>query len=79
VDNSGHVWQSITQVVNAELVRQFSMSIYNKWGQRVFETTDAAKGWDGKDSLPGIYNWVISYSNVVGKVFQSKGSVMVVK
>lgn len=66
-------------VVNAELVRQFSMSIYNKWGQRIFETTNAAEGWDGKDVLPGVYNWVISYSNVVGKVFQMKGSVVVVK
>ncbi len=66
-------------VVNAELVRQFSMSIYNKWGQRIFDTTSASEGWDGKDVLPGIYNWVISYSNVVGKVFQLKGSVMVVK
>ncbi len=66
-------------VVNAELVHQFSMSIYNKWGQRIFDTTSASEGWDGKDILPGVYNWVISYSNVVGKVFQMKGSVMVVK
>lgn len=48
------------------------------WGQCIFETTNA-EGWDGEDALPGIYNWVISYSNVVGKVFQMKGSVMVVK
>jgi gliding motility-associated-like protein len=66
-------------VVNAELVHRFNMTIYNKWGQRIFETTNATEGWDGKDVLPGVYNWVISYSNVVGKVFQLKGSVMVVK
>ncbi|HAH60045.1 MAG TPA: PKD domain-containing protein, partial [Bacteroidales bacterium] len=66
-------------VVNAELVRQFSMSIYNKWGQRIFETSNAAEGWNGEDALPGVYNWVISYSNFVGKVYQMKGVVMMVK
>ncbi len=66
-------------VVNAELVRQFSMSIYNKWGQSIFETTSASEGWDGENAMPGVYNWVISYSNFVGKVYQMKGSVSLVK
>ena len=66
-------------VVDAEQVRQFSMSIYNRWGQLFFETGDPSKGWDGKDKPAGIYNWVITYSNVVGKVFKLKGSVTLVK
>jgi gliding motility-associated-like protein len=66
-------------LMNADLVRQFSMSIYNKWGQRIFDTTNASEGWNGVNALPGVYNWVISYSNVVGKVFQLKGSVSLVK
>lgn len=30
------------------LVSQFSMSIYDRWGERVFITDDLYKGWDGK-------------------------------
>ena len=66
-------------VVDAEQVRQFSMSIYNRWGQLFFETNVASKGWDGKDALPGVYSWVITYSNVVGKIFKLKGSVVLIK
>ncbi len=66
-------------VVDEELARRFHMSIYNRWGQRIFETNNAAEGWNGQDALPGVYNWVISYSNVVEKVFQLKGSVTLVK
>lgn len=66
-------------IVNTELVRQFSMSIYNKWGQLIYETRNASKGWNGEDALPGVYNWVISYENRVGKVSQMKGSVALVR
>jgi gliding motility-associated-like protein len=66
-------------VVNTELARQFSMCIYNKWGQLIFETRNASKGWNGENAMPGVYNWVISYENRVGKVSQMKGSVALVK
>ncbi|HLO90154.1 MAG TPA: gliding motility-associated C-terminal domain-containing protein, partial [Lentimicrobium sp.] len=66
-------------IVNTELVRQFSMSIYNNWGERIFETSNASQGWDGKNGMTGVYNWVITYSNVVGKIFQMKGWVVVAK
>jgi gliding motility-associated-like protein len=35
-------------VVDYERVRMFSMVIYNRWGQQIFETTNPAEGWDGQ-------------------------------
>jgi gliding motility-associated-like protein len=70
---------SFKPVVNVELVKQFSMSIYNKWGQRIFETNSVGNSWSGKDTQPGVYNWVISYSNRIGKMFQMKGVVTVIR
>jgi hypothetical protein len=55
------------------------MVIYNRWGQMVFETSDYSGGWDGKDAPAGVYSWVISYSDYLGKVFKMRGSVTVVK
>jgi hypothetical protein len=55
------------------------MVIYNRWGQLVFETTHPAEGWDGKDAMAGVYNWVISYSDYLGKVFKMRGSVTLVR
>jgi gliding motility-associated-like protein len=66
-------------VVDYERVRQFSMAIYNRWGQLIFETTNPAEGWDGKDAMAGVYSWVISYSNNTGILYQLKGMVTLIK
>jgi gliding motility-associated-like protein len=66
-------------VATGDLIRQFSMVIYNRWGQMIFETSDYSAGWDGKGAPAGVYSWLISYSNHLGKVFKMRGSVMLVK
>ncbi|MBK7341761.1 MAG: gliding motility-associated C-terminal domain-containing protein [Saprospiraceae bacterium] len=43
---------------------QYTMDIYNRWGERVFSTTDPGIGWDGKqsggkDAAPGVYVYLI--------------------
>lgn len=70
---------AFSPVVDRELVRSFHMVIYNRWGQLQYETSDASEGWDGKDALPGAYVWVITYENRIGKAFDLKGTVMVVR
>ncbi len=41
----------------------FNLSIYNRWGQIIFETNDPEYGWDGtykgKIVEPGTYNWKV--------------------
>ncbi|MCO5263429.1 MAG: gliding motility-associated C-terminal domain-containing protein, partial [Lentimicrobium sp.] len=66
-------------VVDYERVRMFSMVIYNRWGQLIFETTNPEEGWDGKDAPAGVYSWVITYSDMAGKVVKMRGSVTLVK
>ncbi len=58
---------------------RFSMIIYNSWGQRQFETTNPAEGWDGKDAAAGVYVWVITYVDYLGKVNTLRGSVTLIK
>jgi gliding motility-associated-like protein len=47
----------------------FEMFIYNRWGELIFETHDATRGWDGsygmdgRDVHQGIYSYKIIYKN----------------
>ncbi|MBK9318495.1 MAG: gliding motility-associated C-terminal domain-containing protein [Bacteroidetes bacterium] len=43
----------------------YSLRIYNRWGQEVFETNDASKGWDGKfdgqEAPSDLYVYKVNY------------------
>ena len=66
---------------------RFFMQVFNRWGEKVFETNDYNKGWDGtyKGALapPGLYRYVIIFdaSSFVGHFISSPihGNVMVVR
>ncbi len=77
--NSDGLNDTFRPVVDYERVRLFSMAVYNHWGQLIFETTNPAEGWDGKDSPAGVYSWVISYSDMLGKVSKLRGGVTLVR
>jgi gliding motility-associated-like protein len=60
----------------------FSLSIYNRWGQRVFYTEDIYAGWDGifngtKQDL-GTYFYMIYYS-LEGKKHMMKGDFQLIR
>ncbi|MFM7637588.1 MAG: PKD domain-containing protein, partial [Crocinitomicaceae bacterium] len=45
----------------------FEMTIYNRWGELIFESRDHTKGWDGSYGVKGgvvqagLYSWIIRY------------------
>ena len=64
-------------------VKKFKLIIYNKYGQKVFETADMSVGWDGSfmgDQQPlGAYIWLISLTDIDGRDKTVKGTIMLVK
>ncbi len=53
-----------TQSAITVFASEYSLVIFNRWGNKVFETTDAKIGWDGKmpngkDASPGVYFWMM--------------------
>jgi gliding motility-associated-like protein len=56
------------KALGTELVTQFNLRIFNRYGQVVFETSDKSKGWDGKfNSKPspgGAFVYVLSYKEM---------------
>jgi len=66
-----------------EAVSEYSMRIFNRWGEMIFETGMMAPGWDGtckgKECPAGNYGYIVLYKTTYGGTFQVKGSVIVVR
>ena len=64
-------------------VATFHMEIYNRWGQKLFETDDINEGWDGRfngDLAPeGMYVYTAKGRFVSGKEYNQAGQVLIVK
>lgn len=61
-------------------LKSFSMIIYNRWGNKLFESSDHTKGWDGTYSgtpcPTGIYTWKIIASTEQDEEKVFTGTVM---
>jgi gliding motility-associated-like protein len=55
-------------VLHSSYIPNFTMIVYNRWGQKIFESHDALLGWDGKfngnDCPMGAYIYQIVYDNL---------------
>lgn len=64
-------------------VTSFNLKIYNRWGQKVFETNDFDKGWDGtyKGQIQDIeiFAYVLTAAFIDGSNTTQKGNISLVK
>jgi gliding motility-associated-like protein len=56
-------------------VKQYEMTIYNRWGLKVFTTNQLEIGWDGGTEPQDAYNYVIELTNTSGEQKLYSGSV----
>lgn len=69
---------------NAYKAKNLYFAIYNRVGQKLFETSDWTNKWDGtfkgNPQDPGTYVWILNYTNVdSGKTFNLKGSTVLLR
>lgn len=64
----------------------FEMDIYDRWGEKVFSTTDFANGWDGsirgRDKLTtdsGIYTYRILVQDIYGNPHKFTGRILLLR
>lgn len=61
----------------------YLFQIYNRWGQKIFETQDIKEGWEGYmdgQLLPqGVYVYYFKYSSALGDVYEKRGTVTLIK
>ena len=68
-----------------EGVYKFSMVIFNRWGEQVFETSDFAQGWDGRfngsDASDGVYYFVATFemNDMPDETHHAHGSVTLLR
>jgi hypothetical protein len=57
--------------------------IFNRYGEKVFETSKWFYGWDGiykaKKQPLGAYIWVLSANDINGRSIDMKGSVLMIR
>ena len=57
--------------------------IYNRWGQLVYNTTEAGKGWDGtisgKMQDPATFVWIVQGVDFTGKTVFKKGTMILIR
>ncbi|MBS1609919.1 MAG: gliding motility-associated C-terminal domain-containing protein [Bacteroidetes bacterium] len=57
--------------------------IYNRWGQKVFSTTEAGEGWDGtlngRLQDTGTYVWLVKVNDAQNKIITKQGTVTLIR
>lgn len=79
-DNNNDVFRPMGSALNA---RDFDMSIWNRWGQEVYRSTDPNMGWDGtmrgEQAQTGVYAYVITYKNMFNESKILKGNLTLLR
>jgi len=65
-------------------ISQFNyFRIFNRYGQVIFQTSDAGRGWDGrlkgKEQDPGTYVWVAAATDFRGNSLERKGTFTIIR
>ena len=57
--------------------------IFDRWGNKVFETNGVIKGWTGinagSESPIGVYVWILRGKDINGKTIDQKGSFVLMR
>lgn len=80
--NSDNINDEFSALPSCELL-DFSMLIYNRWGELVFHATDQYESWDGtvngKDAQSGVYAYMIQYKVGDGEMKHTYGDVTLLR
>lgn len=69
--------------VRGRNITDLYFAIFNRWGEKVFETTDQTKGWDGnfrdRSSDPAVFDYYLKYECEGGVKYFQKGNVTLIR
>ena len=69
--------------VRGKNIQELNLSVYDRWGQRVFQTSDINVGWDGRyngtEMENAVFVYYLSLSYTDGKTEVKKGNVSLIR
>jgi gliding motility-associated-like protein len=75
-----NVFKPVTVYVEADT---YLFQIYNRWGQKLFETNNPNEGWNGthggKNDPQGVYVYYIQFVSSDGQTYSKSGSVTLIR
>ena len=78
-DGINDIWN----VSNTSFYNEFLIQVFNRWGQKVFETTDEMTGWDGTwkgQAVPdGTYYYIAEFTDKYFGKQKKNGSVTILR
>jgi gliding motility-associated-like protein len=81
---NGDGLNDVFRIQNGVKTENFTMKIFNRWGQTVFETKDWKQGWDGRYKgqlqATGTYVWMMHYTDTrTNKIDERKGTITLIR
>lgn len=62
-----------------DAVKNYEMSVYNRWGGLVFRTSDPNAGWDGANNQPQAFIYVCTFNDRNNEKKEFTGSLMLLR
>ncbi|MGB0916529.1 MAG: gliding motility-associated C-terminal domain-containing protein, partial [Flavobacteriales bacterium] len=79
-DGINRIFKPVSIYVQANT---YLFQIYNRWGQRLFETNNPEEGWDGsyggKKAAQGAYVYYVQFVSSDGQTYSKNGSVTLIR
>lgn len=80
-NSDGH--NDVLRPIAAGIKKIDHFSIYSRWGQLIFTTSEPNRGWDGTlqgaAQTSGTYVWMVKATDYTGKTYVSKGTVILIR
>ena len=71
-----YLWLPAAQFVEKT---DYKVTVFDRWGTKVFETTSDTQAWDGKGTTDDMFIYFIEYKNARGEFKQLKGHLFLIR
>jgi len=79
----GHTANDCFRIFGADCITQMSLTIYNRWGEKVYESSDKNACWDGtfrgQDQNTGVFIYYLNARTVYGETINRQGNVTLLR
>ena len=70
------IWLPVTHFIDKT---EYTVTVFDRWGRKVFETHDDKVGWNGNEATNDVYAYLITYKNSRGEYKEVKGTVLLME